>query len=394
MTSKYSLIAGATVARKEAQEIADKFEHVDSETYHKALVLRFSLEKLESDLNKIDLNTSPNHQSLADLEAKLAKIESELSEVTESKTAALTQIKTVQSECNLLKKANDTLESEVASLTEMLEQEKKASSKLLEKTAQHKVELSSKALEHERDKREIADRYKSDTLKLKERSQTLLTKEKEKNKQLQASIQLLKAENAALGRDLSKTNGQSVTDNSFKGKSKGVSFFIHEYSSPLQVIFFDSNRLSTLKGAQFHYQVMKNNGVSINVAPSTWLTPVLPDCDEFRAEWNAKIADRLHELILEQAKTNHKEEYQKVMLAKKTPITTHDRISDSEKKALQKAKLITLFDNISLTFTAFCDKMKAANKAWDDQDSLVLRAKVETIAQELIVDNLQPEAVQ
>lgn len=76
-----------------------------------------------------------------------------------------------------------------------------------------------------------------------------------------------------------------------------------------------------LDGANWHFQVTKNDGISIAVVPTIWLTPVLPYCQEFQDDWNPKIAKALCVKMLEKSKVTHPANFKRVAAAKLRPIT-------------------------------------------------------------------------
>lgn len=382
VTHKDMIISSAIVAMKESRELADKLFSTDKELHHTALVMHYSIDNLLNALESATINAMPEEHVNA-----LALMRESIDEATgtiNSQSAILDKQKVLLGEQqdqllamealqHELTKTTDKLiqvealnrhlESEVTALKEKMKNEKKALSTL--KIA-HSSELES-------EKKKAKDRSKQANDKLKEKHQKSLDK-----------ISNLEREITELARDLQRMNGAPVSNNRYSGKTKGVEFFIHEYSSPLQIKFQTANLVKQLPNAMWHFQVMRSNGVSINVGPTTWCTPVLPDCELFSSEWNPKISQRLHELMLERAAESHPVEYKRTLAAKQHPITTNSLFTELEKKSLQKAKLITLFDSISLTYGAFENQMLTSCKKLTPEECIAIRIKIEMIGEDFV----------
>lgn len=403
------IIASAQVALKQCRQLTDKLFPVDKGMHHTAAVMYYSLESLvtelqaftspqvavesatsdELDAKLVAATTKVREQREAllektvvikDLKEQLQKSQveqSQLSKQVETQKAALVEQSTRLQEF-------DALQSTLSETEAALKRSIANAERLTSEGNAVKLKLKEKESELVDTKRKASETLQAEIETIKSRSESLMQKEKQKHQKTQEMLTEQQRENAELAKDLQRVNGVSVKNNRFAGKTKGVEFFIHEYSSPLQLQFQTANLVKQLPKANWHYQVMRSNGVSINVAPTVWCTPVLPECSDFQDEWNMDISNRLHELMLARAKESHPREYARTVAAKNHPITTNPLLTEVERKALQKAKLITLFDSISMTYTAFENQLTKYNKKMANEECIALRVKIEMICEDFI----------
>lgn len=387
------IVANASVAKKQVRQLADLIS--DQELNHTALVAFYALEKLVSDLKDLNFPNEPEEalsenklltEQLGSLNKELLTFKLEVSTLKGVNSDLTTKLVNLQNEYDALGKSHLKLSGDYSAQTDEIKRLRIAvdtkekqlialNAKEAELLKQLNLEISRLNLEIKR----VNEHSQKELLSAKEKSATRLKVEQEKVQALNVKLHRAEAEIAELSRDLTKMNGAAV-GKPFQGKTRGVQFFIHEYKSPMTIHIQKSSRTRQLENANWHFQVMRNNGVSISVGTSQWLYPILPECNDMKDEWNSDISKALHEFMMANAKVSHPKEYKRVLAAKKLPITTSPLFTDEEKKALQKAKLITLFDSISLTYTAFSYHLQANNKKLTDEQCLEIRRKIETIA--------------
>lgn len=383
--SKIEITANANVAMKQAGTLVNE---LTGDHQHQARILYFVIEAI---LEKLEALPDSSHRVQA-LNNQISQLESSVSLLEQDKEQALDE--------------NDKLKASLATLNQDLENAAADREKL------HQADDERQTLEAERDqainkangldgevkklKSKLAETEKAwkakvkttqqradaDVSKAKEKSKQAVDKEKEKLRAQKEAYDKMVKERNELARDLARYNGSNVQNDHFKGKSPGVSFFIHEFSSPLKIKILDNSGISPLDDCQWHYQVMRSNGISVNIGVTEWLSPVIPESDEFKSEWNPAISDRLHELMLERAKETHPETYQRVMAAKGEYITNLDVFDESEQTRLKKAKLISLYDAVSLTKYGFTTKIRAQDPNISDEAVTLLRDKIGDIARE------------
>ncbi|EGR4213429.1 hypothetical protein NTH44_003602 [Vibrio metoecus] len=354
MNHNFDILANAVVAKKNARSLADSIS--DETQKHNALVIFFALDKLVSLLEAQESRTDSSMNTPLNPEYGM-----QIQDLNKVKLEQQRQLEEYSK-----------LEKELALTTLQLNKTSTALNKAEESITGLQTQLK---LQRQEAKTNLETALNSE----KEKSEKAKLKIKEKNCALLERINSLEVEANSLAADLRKLNGQQLANAAFPGKSKGVKFTISEFASPIVLRFREKNYTQQLDGANWHFQVSKNDGISINVGTTVWLMPVLPECAEFRDDWNPKITARLHELMMERAKESHPLYYNNVLLAKKVTITTDPIFCKEEVKMLQKSKLITLFDVVSLTYSAFVNSLRSANPNIEDSTCSNIRMKVEEI---------------
>lgn len=349
------LKARSELVLQQINELSAKLTN-QPELYQSSRVMYFALQGIVNKVSDLVIAASESEKCKEKAEAELVALQkNSLADRIERHTT-LARLSSIDAEHQTALYRINALQDQLASS----EEERLGQVQRHKDHLKDQKEAAAKQLEITKQKAESKDKQRSETIA-----------------KLQLTITNLQREVGEANRELQKTNGVAVNNGTFTGKTKGVRFYIHEYSSPLSIRFSKLNGIGLLEGeTNWHYQVMRENGVSINVGPTCWLTPVLPETVEFKDHWNMKISDRLHELMLDRAKGSHPVEYALTMKAKKLPITNHPGLSSEQSEALKKAKLITLFDSVSLTTTAFVNQIKKHNKQVDDSFCLDLKATI------------------
>ncbi|WP_217557636.1 hypothetical protein [Vibrio metschnikovii] len=358
------IIANAAVSKNQARELADKQSNPDLKT--KLLVIYYALEKMETLIQTTVIGEHNAHsKELSKLQAKLLHL------VTERDSAK-------QDKQNTLDALNEQA-IQLSAMTLQLERQQQTTEQLKQQLEQAKQSAAAHTKAIKQLKREHQQAMVDAAAANKEKSQQAQKKLKDKIASQQSTITELKKETEELARDLRAMNGAPVSS-PFAGKSKGVTFSISEFSSPITLRFKDETYIRQLPNANWHYQVSRNNGVSIDVGTNDWLMPVLQECNDFIAEWNPKINKELHQIIMTKAKSSHPEYYQAVLAAKKITIVNDPVFTDEERALLQKAKLITLMDAACLALGSFINTLRVANKNVTDEQGTLIRDKVEKLS--------------
>lgn len=219
----------------------------------------------------------------------------------------------------------------------------------------------------------------------KEKSKKAIDKEKAKVQTLSSEVAALRKEKKQLEDEIEAIHGKKAA--SVAGISEGVRFFIHEYNVPINLVLRDNvNRIRTIGGLPWHFQVMRNNCVSVVAMVSEWLTPVFPMCKDFNEEWNEHNTLVVHALMMEKAKETKTatKEYLLTMAAKQATITNDGRLSEQEKGWLKKAKMITLFDAVGVVYPIFAYDLEKANNGITAEQISELHDKIKAIADDFI----------
>mgnify|MGYP000052718153 CR=1 FL=1 len=219
----------------------------------------------------------------------------------------------------------------------------------------------------------------------KEKSKKAIDKEKAKVQNLASEVATLRKEKKQLESEIESIHGKKAA--SVAGMSEGVRFFIHEYNVPINLVLRDNvNRIRTIGGLPWHFQVMRNNCVSVVAMVSEWLTPVFPMCKDFNEEWNEHNTLVVHEMMMEKAKETKTatKEYLLTMAAKQATITNDGRLSEQERDWLKKAKMITLFDAVSVVYPIFAYDIEKANSGVTSEQISELHDKIKAIADDFI----------
>lgn len=219
----------------------------------------------------------------------------------------------------------------------------------------------------------------------KEKSKKAIDKEKTKVQTLASEVATLRKEKRQLESEIESIHGKKAA--SVAGVSEGVRFFIHEYNVPINLVLRDNvNRVRTIGGLPWHFQVMRNNCVSVVAMVSEWLTPVFPMCKDFNEEWNEHNTQVVHAMMMEKAKETKTatKEYLLTMAAKKAIITNDGRLSEQEKVWLKKAKMITLFDAVGVVYPIFAYDIEKANSGVTAEQISELHDKIKAIADDFI----------
>lgn len=358
------IIANAAVSKNQARELADKQSNPDLKT--KLLVIYYALEKMEALIQTTVIGERDAHsKELSKLQAKLLHLVTERDSAKQDKQNTLDALNEQAIQLSAMTLQLERQQQTTEQLKQQLEQAKQSA------TA-HTKAIKQLKREHQQAMVDAADANK-------EKSQQAQKKLKDKIASQQSTISELKKETEELARDLRGMNGAPVSS-PFAGKSKGVTFSISEFSSPITLRFKDETYIRQLPNANWHYQVSRNNGVSIDVGTNDWLMPVLPECNDFIVEWNPKINKELHQIIMTKAKSSHPEYYQAVLAAKKITIVNDPVFTDEERALLQKAKLITLMDAACLALGSFINTLRAAHKNVTDEQGALIRDKVEQLS--------------
>ncbi|HHJ3076825.1 TPA: hypothetical protein ACPVZG_000621 [Vibrio parahaemolyticus] len=219
----------------------------------------------------------------------------------------------------------------------------------------------------------------------KEKSKKAIDKEKAKVQALASEVATLRKEKKQLEGEIESIHGKKAA--SVAGMSEGVRFFIHEYNVPINLVLRDNvNRIRTIGGLPWHFQVMRNNCVSVVAMVSEWLTPVFPMCKDFNEEWNENNTLVVHAMMMEKAKETKTatKEYLLTMAAKQATITNDGRLSEQERDWLKKAKMITLFDAVGVVYPIFAYDIEKANSGVTAEQISELHDKIKTIADDFI----------
>ncbi len=228
----------------------------------------------------------------------------------------------------------------------------------------------------------------------KAKSEDRVNKEKKKIQTLNDEISRLKTIISSLELTVSEHEN---TIQGYSGKKacvvngtvNGVKFFIHEYDVPLSLVLKDNkNRINTINGLPWHIQVMRNNGVAVASMVSEWLTPVFPSSPDFDNYWDERNTQVIHGLMMERAKTTAKKQYMITLAAKKLTITNSDQLSKEEQNWLKKAKMITLFDSVSLCYPIFSVYLERANPDATEQQISDLHDKIKKISESFIDEKM------
>lgn len=335
MSSFLDLEAQVTVAQAEIKEVIQILELLGERgegAFHHASVARFCLESLQDKLADFKEDYLDSANALKNAELKVQGMTQDL--VTKQQ-------------------AHQLLEDDL--------------SKKTDKIARLTNELDSERLAHEQEiqKEKVASDRK-------------LNDEKRKREELSLQLASLQREHSSLCRRFDSTQGKG--DNKrYPGKRPGTSFFINEFEKELPMSLGSAAGVRQLDGANWHFQVTKNDGISIAVVPTIWLTPVLPYCQEFQDDWNPKIAEALCEKMLEKSKVTHPANFKRVAAAKQRPITNNEIFTSQESAALKKSKTISLFDAASLTRSAFFSKISKSNKKLEQEVLECMFEKVRTL---------------
>ncbi|MFV8387392.1 hypothetical protein ACNO5E_25160 [Vibrio parahaemolyticus] len=254
----------------------------------------------------------------------------------------------------------------------------------LEAQAKLSAQQSSELMEENNQLRIASEQFKIECQELSGQNENLRRAEEKavkkfnveiaKRQELESKYNKLQGDFSSLCRRFDAAEGKSV-GRSFPGKSRDVELFVNEFQKPLPISFAGGQILAS----NWHFQVVKNNGVSIFALPSVWLTPILPLSEEFQAEWNPKISEYLTERMVEKAKVSHPEVYKRTLKAKNLPITNDDIFDTNESAALKKAKLITLYDAASTTEIAFNRIVLSANKKLSSEAVVCMYRKVKQL---------------
>ncbi|GLQ71036.1 hypothetical protein [Vibrio penaeicida] len=156
-----------------------------------------------------------------------------------------------------------------------------------------------------------------------------------------------------------------------KGKSK-LKYELKLYWESLRYdsLTFDGTRL--IDNLPFHFKIYGSNGISVDVQITETGTGLLPACEELSKEYPGKpMNDLIHQQFLKLRKYVDPNILLFIQDLKNTPATTLKFVDGDVKKALQRAKKITLFDVLSTTKNTFLKDIKEA-KAKVSEDDLTI----------------------
>lgn len=219
----------------------------------------------------------------------------------------------------------------------------------------------------------------------KEKSKKVIDKEKAKVQILADEVATLRKEKKQLESEIESIHGKKAA--SVAGVSEGVRFFIHEYNITINLVLRDNvNRIRTIGGLPWHFQVMRNNCVSVVTMVSEWLTPVFPLCKDFNEEWDERNTLVVHSMMMEKARETKTatKEYMLTLAAKKEIITNDGRLSEQEQGWLKKAKMITLFDAVGVVYPIFAYDLEKANSGITNEQISELHDKIKAVADDFI----------
>ncbi len=360
--------ASFKVALQESKLLSDELFNLDRDLHHKSLIVYYSIE-----------NAVNNLISLKDNVIHVNDFHHEQRELISCKQSEIESVSLVNKE---LRKRISDLKDVVASQYKIMVIKDDSINELKNKL----ITISQENHKFKYSKKENLDSKLNEKISMeKERSKKLIEKERNKSEKYKIRIASLEKEcNELIKRERKNSDSIPIQNNRFPGKSQNVEFFVHEYKSQLQVQLHSNDFVKPLKNLDWHLQVMRNNGVSIAVTPTVWLMPVLPEFEHFSSEWNPKITVRLHQYFLERAREMQLPEYEYTMAAKQFVITTNMSLSEHEQGILKKCKLISLFDVVSLTYSAFEKTVFKYNKKILNSECTDLRIKIEEISEGLI----------
>ncbi|BBM67650.1 MULTISPECIES: hypothetical protein [Vibrio] len=209
---------------------------------------------------------------------------------------------------------------------------------------------------------------------------TISSYEKNKNESTEI-INELASQNRSLRQEIRELKEQKSLDSGVvigsmlgKGKAKNrLKYELKFYWEELKYesLTFDGTRL--IAGLPFHFKLSGSNGISVDVQLTETGTGLMPSCEELEKDYPGKpMNDLIHQQFLKLKKYIDPNILLYIQDLKKTPATTLKFVKPDMKKALQKAKKITLFDVLSTTKRTFIKDMNEAKTKMHEDDLTII----------------------
>lgn len=309
------------------------------------------------------------------------RLSRKLSEAVLSKQAASAQASSLERELHQVSNQVGALESKLNEATAQLEL---ASTRIAEQDAELESLRPTAANAVLMDK-ELRALRKLNPTKLVAENESLINKHNKalnrKGRQIEAQqtrISELSAQLAKKKKDEELTSGMTLI-NKHPGQTGEADYSLTLYRSPRKFRLTDDNAMPLMGDLPWSLLLSCSNGVSVDVAFTIYGSPVYPSCDEialdFPRDMNSLIHKEFLKLIGKSSDGLSKVTLELIRQFKQVPATTLEVITDEEKAALQKAKLIDAFDCVSMTSRTFAYTLEKSAK-YDLESGLALHKKL------------------